>query len=106
MRGAGCTINDLWDRDLDRAVVRTQERPLASGILSQRQAMGFLAVQLSAGLLVLMQLNTYRFVETGYSWCVNGSVVLGAGSMLLVLTYPLFKRITYYPQIVLGNQKQ
>ena len=63
MRGAGCTINDLWDKDLDRAVERTQGRPLASGMLSQRQAMGFLAVQLSAGLLVLMQLNTYRFVE-------------------------------------------
>jgi hypothetical protein len=60
MRGAGCTINDLWDRNLDKAVERTKERPLARGDITPTQAIGFLAVQLSAGLAVLTQLNWYR----------------------------------------------
>jgi hypothetical protein len=62
MRGAGCTINDLWDRNLDKAVERTKTRPLARGDVTPPQAIGFLAVQLSAGLAVLTQLNWYRSV--------------------------------------------
>ena len=60
MRGAGCTINDLWDRDVDRRVDRTRGRPLAAGQLTTRQALGFLGLQLSVGLAVLTQLNSYR----------------------------------------------
>lgn len=89
MRGAGCTINDMWDKNLDKAVERTQSRPLAKGVISQRQALVFLAGQLSVGLGVLLQLNWY-------------SILLGASSMSLVTVYPLMKRITYWPQVVLG----
>ncbi|XP_063545081.1 4-hydroxybenzoate polyprenyltransferase, mitochondrial [Cydia strobilella] len=89
MRGAGCTINDMWDRDIDAQVERTKDRPLVSGVISTKQAVGFLAVQLSLALGVLLQLNCY-------------SVALGASSMLLVITYPLAKRFTNYPQIFLG----
>lgn len=60
MRGAGCTINDLWDRDLDKLVERTRGRPLASGAISPFQALVFLGGQLSCGLAVLTQLNLYR----------------------------------------------
>lgn len=89
MRGAGCTINDLWDRDVDAQVERTKSRPLVSGAITERQAMMFLAAQLSLALGVLLQLNCY-------------SIVLGASSMALVVTYPLAKRFTNYPQLFLG----
>ncbi|XP_050679175.1 4-hydroxybenzoate polyprenyltransferase, mitochondrial [Leptidea sinapis] len=89
MRGAGCTINDLWDRDIDAQVERTKNRPLVSGVISQKQAVGFLAAQLSLSLGILLQLNCY-------------SIVLGASSMFFVITYPLAKRFTRYPQLYLG----
>ncbi|KAG9073447.1 Para-hydroxybenzoate--polyprenyltransferase, mitochondrial precursor (PHB:polyprenyltransferase) [Ceratobasidium sp. UAMH 11750] len=89
MRGAGCTINDMWDRDLDKAVDRTKTRPLARGDITRMHALGFLGLQLSAGLAVLTQLNWY-------------SILLGASSLSLVVVYPLMKRITYWPQTVLG----
>ncbi|XP_063899424.1 4-hydroxybenzoate polyprenyltransferase, mitochondrial [Helicoverpa armigera] len=89
MRGAGCTINDLWDRDVDAQVERTKNRPLVTGAVSETQAVVFLAAQLSLALAVLLQLNCY-------------SIVLGASSMLLVVTYPLAKRVSRYPQIFLG----
>lgn len=89
MRGAGCTINDMWDKDIDGKVKRTAERPLVNGDISMKQAWIFLAGQLTLGLTVLLQLNWY-------------SVILGASSMLLVTTYPLMKRITYWPQLMLG----
>jgi len=89
MRGAGCTINDLWDRNLDKAVERTATRPLAAGDLTPTQAFVFLGGQLCLGLAVLTQLNWY---------CIG----LGAASLSLVATYPFFKRITYWPQLVLG----
>ncbi|KAJ0407526.1 hypothetical protein ATCC90586_002191 [Pythium insidiosum] len=89
MRSAGCTINDMWDKDFDKKVERTNQRPLASGALTYPQAWRFLALQLTAGLGILMQLNWY-------------SVALGASSMGLVITYPLMKRVTYWPQAVLG----
>ncbi|KAI8495488.1 Para-hydroxybenzoate--polyprenyltransferase, mitochondrial precursor (PHB:polyprenyltransferase) [Branchiostoma belcheri] len=89
MRGAACTINDLWDRDIDRKVARTRSRPIASGKISPREAVLFLGGQLSVALCILLSLNNY-------------SVVLGFSSMLLVSTYPLFKRVTYWPQAVLG----
>eukprot|EP00037_Helgoeca_nana_P025404 m.277984 g.277984 ORF g.277984 m.277984 type:complete len:318 (+) comp26936_c0_seq2:1009-1962(+) len=84
-----CTINDMWDADLDKHVRRTANRPLASGAINHRQALVFLAGQLSVGLAVLLQLNDY-------------SVVLGASSLALVVVYPLMKRVTVWPQAVLG----
>jgi 4-hydroxybenzoate polyprenyltransferase len=89
MRGAGCTINDLWDRDIDRQVERTRNRPLASGALGVGEAVGFLGAQLSAGLAVLLALPPY-------------AVGLGFCSVPLFSLYPLAKRFTAYPQAVLG----
>ncbi|KAF5369909.1 hypothetical protein D9758_001193 [Tetrapyrgos nigripes] len=89
MRGAGCTINDMWDQRLDKAVERTRERPLARGDITQTQAVVFLGAQLTAGLGVLLQLNWY-------------SIILGASSLSVVTLYPFMKRITHWPQAVLG----
>ena len=89
MRGAGCTINDIWDRDIDRQVARTKSRPLASGALTVPQAVAALAAQLALGLGVLCQLN-------------HASVLLGAASLPLVALYPYMKRVTNWPQLVLG----
>lgn len=89
MRGAGCTINDMWDKDYDGKVARTASRPLASGRLSQFDALVFLGAQLGLGCLILQELNFY-------------SVCLGAASLGLVITYPLMKRFTYWPQLALG----
>ncbi|OCH90722.1 4-hydroxybenzoate polyprenyl transferase [Obba rivulosa] len=89
MRGAGCTINDMWDRNFDKAVARTKDRPIAKGAITLPQATGFLGLQLSAGLAVLTQLNWY-------------SIALGASSLSLVTIYPFMKRITHWPQAVLG----
>ncbi|XP_074495229.1 4-hydroxybenzoate polyprenyltransferase, mitochondrial [Sebastes fasciatus] len=89
MRGAGCTINDMWDKDFDKKVARTATRPIASGEISRKQALVFLAGQLSVGLGILLCLNYY-------------SIALGAASLSLVISYPLMKRITFWPQFVLG----
>jgi len=89
MRGAGCVVNDIVDREFDREVERTRDRPLASGAISLSQASLFLAGLLAAGLLILLCLNHF-------------AVVLGALSLLLVFPYPLMKRITYWPQAWLG----
>lgn len=89
MRGAGCTINDMWDSKMDRMVSRTASRPLAARDITYLQAWTFLGLQLSVGLGVLLQLNFY-------------SIVLGASSLGVVIIYPLMKRITYWPQLVLG----
>jgi 4-hydroxybenzoate polyprenyltransferase len=89
MRAAGCVVNDLWDRDIDRKVVRTAGRPLASGALRPRHALTFLAALLLAGLAVLLQLNRL-------------SQALGVASLLLVAVYPLAKRVTWWPQLMMG----
>ena len=89
MRAAGCVVNDMWDRDLDRQVARTAGRPLASGALSMRQAGIFLAALLALGLAVLLQLRPL-------CWA------LGASSLILVALYPLAKRVTWWPQLVMG----
>jgi len=89
MRSAGCVVNDMWDRDMDHLVTRTAGRPLASGALRMRQATRFLAVLLSLGLLILLQLNGL-------------AQALGVGSLALVALYPLAKRITWWPQAALG----
>ncbi len=89
MRGAGCTINDMWDKDFDKSVERTRSRPLASGELTVSDAMKFLALQLSCGLGVLLTFNL-------------NSILLGLASFPLVVIYPLMKRYTNWPQLVLG----
>ena len=89
MRGAGCTINDLWDRNLDPHVARTRLRPIARGAISPSSAIVFTGIQLLAGLGILMQFPV-------------SCLYYGIPSLLLVGTYPLAKRVTYYPQFVLG----
>ena len=89
MRGAGCVVNDMWDRDLDRKVARTAGRPLASGALRLRQAAWFLGVLLALGLAILVQLNGL-------------AQALGVASLALVALYPLAKRVTWWPQLMLG----
>ena len=89
MRGAGCVVNDLWDRDLDRLVERTRGRPLAAGTVTPRQALAFLLALLLLSLLILLQLSPI-------------AMALGVLSLLPVAVYPLAKRVTDYPQAVLG----
>jgi 4-hydroxybenzoate polyprenyltransferase len=89
MRGAGCTFNDIVDRDIDAQVARTRGRPIPSDAVSVKQAAVFLAAQCLIGLLILIQINTY-------------SIVLGASSLILVAIYPFMKRITWWPQAWLG----
>jgi 4-hydroxybenzoate polyprenyltransferase len=89
MRGAGCTVNDLLDRDLDAQVERTRGRPLPSGQVSPRQALLFLLAQLLAGLVILLQLRPL-------------AIALGVASLALVAAYPLMKRVTWWPQAFLG----
>nr|XP_002130409.1 4-hydroxybenzoate polyprenyltransferase, mitochondrial-like [Ciona intestinalis] len=89
MRGAGCVINDLWDRDLDKRVERTKNRPIASGAVSEKNAIKLLAVQLSLSLGILLTLNPT-------------CIMIGCVAMLPVVVYPLAKRFTMFPQAVLG----
>jgi 4-hydroxybenzoate polyprenyltransferase len=89
MRGAGCTFNDLVDRDLDARVARTADRPIASGQVSVARAVLFLFAQLALGLAILLAFN----------WFVVG---LAAASLALVFTYPFMKRVTWWPQAFLG----
>lgn len=89
MRGAGCTVNDILDRKIDAEVARTRSRPIPSGQVSVLQALVFLAAQLAVGLVVLLQ----------FDW---PTIRLGIASLVLVFTYPLAKRVTWWPQIYLG----
>jgi 4-hydroxybenzoate polyprenyltransferase len=89
MRGAGCTWNDITDRDLDAMVERTRSRPIPAGQVSVPQAAAFLVVQALIGLVVLLQFNRF-------------AVVTGIASLVIVAVYPFMKRITWWPQIVLG----
>jgi len=89
MRGAGCTLNDIVDRDFDGRVARTQSRPIPSSAVSVTQAFAFLALLSLVGLAVLLQFNRF-------------TVAIGAASLVIVAVYPFMKRITYWPQLVLG----
>lgn len=89
MRGAGCTWNDLVDRDLDASVERTRSRPIPSGQVSARAAFLFLIGLSLAGLLVLLQFNAF-------------AIAVGIASLAIVAIYPTMKRFTYWPQIGLG----
>lgn len=89
MRGAGCTWNDITDRDLDAQVARTADRPLAAGTVSVRQALIFLAAQCAVGAAVLLFLPPL-------------AMAIALGSVVLVAAYPFMKRITWWPQVWLG----
>jgi len=89
MRGAGCTWNDITDRDLDARVERTRSRPIPAGQVSVAQAVVFLVAQALAGLVVLLQFNRF-------------AIAIGIASLAIVAIYPFMKRITYWPQVVLG----
>lgn len=89
MRGAGCVVNDLWDRDLDRQVERTAGRPLASGAVTPKQALAFLMGLLLVSCVILLQLP----------WM---AILLGVLSLVPIALYPLAKRVTDWPQAVLG----
>jgi 4-hydroxybenzoate polyprenyltransferase len=89
MRGAGCTLNDIADRDFDGRVERTKSRPIPSGQVSLAGAVVFLIMQALAGLIVLLQFNRF-------------TILLGAASLVIVAIYPFMKRVTYWPQFFLG----
>lgn len=89
MRGAGCVVNDLWDRDLDAKVERTRMRPLASGAVKPWQACIFLAFLLLIGLFILVQMPAL-------------TIWLGLASLVFIGVYPYMKRITWWPQAFLG----
>jgi len=89
MRGAGCTWNDITDRDLDAKVERTRSRPIPAGQVSVSQALVFLVLQALIGLAVLLQFNRF-------------AIMTGIASLIIVAVYPFMKRITWWPQVVLG----
>ncbi|MBU6235841.1 MAG: 4-hydroxybenzoate octaprenyltransferase [Alphaproteobacteria bacterium] len=89
MRGAGCVINDLWDQDLDAAVERTRGRPLVTGLVSRREAYRLLGALLLIGLAILLVMPAM-------------AIALGVLSLAFVVSYPLMKRFTWWPQLFLG----
>ena len=89
MRGAGCTLNDIADRNFDGLVERTRSRPIPAGQVSVRNAFLFLGALCLVGLVVLLQFNRF-------------TIVTGIASLVIVAIYPFMKRITYWPQAVLG----
>ena len=89
MRAAGCTINDLWDKDIDKKISRTRHRPIASGEVSTKEGFGFLFILLTISLLCLLNLNKFTWL-------------IALLSLPLIVLYPLAKRVTKWPQFVLG----
>jgi 4-hydroxybenzoate polyprenyltransferase len=89
MRGAGCTLNDIADRDFDGKVERTRMRPIPSGAVSVPQAIAFMALELAIGAAILFSFNRL-------------AILLGILVLALIGTYPFMKRITYWPQFFLG----
>jgi len=89
MRGAGCTWNDIVDRDLDAKVERTRSRPIPAGQVTARQAFVFLVLQALVGFVVLLQFNPF-------------TILVGILSLATVAIYPFLKRVTHWPQIGLG----
>ena len=89
MRSAGCIVNDIFDKDFDKKVSRTKNRPIASGKVSIKLASIYSCILCLVALLVLLNFN-------------NFTIILALGSMPLAFTYPLMKRFTYWPQLFLG----
>ena len=88
-RSAGCVINDLLDRDIDKKVARTKNRPIASGAITSLEALMFLAILLSVCLATLLSLT-------------KTAIIIGLIAFFLIILYPLMKRVTYFPQLFLG----
>ncbi|MDB3858024.1 4-hydroxybenzoate octaprenyltransferase [Pelagibacteraceae bacterium] len=89
MRSAGCIFNDIVDKDLDREVRRTKQRPIAAGKISIERSLFYILILCALAFLILMQFNLL-------------TIILGLGSMILAFSYPFMKRITYWPQLFLG----
>ena len=89
MRGAGCCLNDIADRNFDSKVSRTKDRPIPAGVISVKQAILFMSILSTVGLIILLQFN-------------NFAIILGMASLLLVAFYPFSKRLTNWPQFFLG----
>ena len=89
MRGAGCTFNDIVDRDIDDKIERTRSRPIPAGQVSVRNAVIFMVLQALIGLAILVQFNWF-------------TVAIGVASVALVAVYPFMKRVTWWPQFFLG----
>ena len=89
MRSAGCIINDIVDKDIDKKVERTKKRPLANNDISIKRSLLYSLILCIFAFLILLQFNLF-------------TIVLGMGSMLLAFSYPFMKRITYWPQLFLG----
>ena len=89
MRSAGCIVNDIVDKDIDKKVLRTKERPLASGLISITKALAYVLSLCAIAFIILIQFNLL-------------TIYLGIGSMILAFSYPFMKRITYWPQLFLG----
>jgi len=89
MRSAGCIFNDIVDKDFDKKVKRTRQRPIASGKISILQSLIYTSILCLVAFLILIQFNFH-------------TILLGIGSMFLAFAYPFMKRITYWPQLFLG----
>ena len=89
MRSAGCIFNDIVDKDFDKKVKRTKNRPIASGQINVKQSFIYVLILCALAFLILMQFNYL-------------TIILGLSSMLLAFSYPFMKRITYWPQLFLG----
>tara|TARA_B110000967_G_scaffold78870_1_gene81523 strand:- start:13483 stop:14340 length:858 start_codon:yes stop_codon:yes gene_type:complete len=89
MRSAGCIVNDVVDKDIDKKVQRTKKRPLACGLISVKLALTYVAILCMIAFLILIQFNVL-------------TIILGFTSMVLAFSYPFMKRITYWPQLFLG----
>ena len=89
MRSAGCIFNDIVDKDFDKKVIRTKNRPIAAGKISVKHSIVYVLILCSLAFLILIQFNLF-------------TIALGMGSMLLAFSYPFMKRITYWPQLFLG----
>jgi len=89
MRSAGCIVNDILDKDFDKKVLRTKDRPIASGQISIRLSIFYVILLCFLALLVLLNFNYY-------------TIILALASMPFAFTYPLMKRFTYWPQLFLG----
>ena len=89
MRSAGCIVNDIVDKDIDKKVQRTKNRPLAKNLITTKLALTYVAILCGLAFLILIQFNKL-------------TIALGLASMLLAFSYPYMKRITYWPQLFLG----
>ena len=89
MRSAGCIVNDIVDKDFDKKVIRTKNRPIAAEKISVKHSIVYVLILCSLAFLILIQFNLF-------------TITLGMGSMLLAFSYPFMKRITYWPQLFLG----